>query len=41
MVSHQVNITAISRIFPQSGEGVVLDIKQETPKIEVLGRILP
>ncbi len=39
MVSHQVNITAISDIFPRSGEGVVLHIEQN--KIEVLGRIFP
>lgn len=39
MVSHQVNITAISDIFPQSGEGVVLLIDQNKNKIEVLGRL--
>lgn len=41
MVSHQVNITAISDIFPRSGEGVVLQIKPNKNKIEVLGRIFP
>ncbi len=41
MVSHQVNITAISDIFPQSGEGVVLYIEPKTSNIEVLGRVLP
>lgn len=41
MVSHQVNITAISDIFPRSGEGVVLHIQQNNNKIKVLGRIFP
>ncbi|MGI0481649.1 hypothetical protein ACN4EE_12755 [Geminocystis sp. CENA526] len=41
MVSHQVNITAISDIFPRSGEGVVLHIEQNKNKIEVLGIIFP
>ena len=41
MVSHQVNITAISDIFPRSGEGVVLHIDQNKNKIEVLGRLFP
>lgn len=41
MVTHQVNITAISDIFPQSGEGVVLSINEETATFEVLGRLLP
>ncbi|EAZ88241.1 histidine phosphatase family protein, partial [Crocosphaera chwakensis] len=38
MVSHQVNITAISDIFPKSGEGVVLSIEKEDGEIEVIGQ---
>lgn len=41
MVSHQVNITAMSNIFPRSGEGVVLHIQQNNNKIKVLGQIFP
>lgn len=41
MVSHQVNITAMSDIFPRSGEGVVLHIQQNNNKIKVLGQIFP
>jgi phosphohistidine phosphatase SixA len=41
MVSHQVNITAISDIFPRSGEGVVLRIDQDENDIKILGRLFP
>ena len=38
MVTHQVNITALSGIFPQSGSAVVVDLNDG--KLEVLGQIL-
>ncbi len=37
--THQVNITAITRIVPSSGEGVVL--RRVGPRLEVVGRIQP
>ncbi|MET0963104.1 MAG: histidine phosphatase family protein [Noviherbaspirillum sp.] len=37
MVSHQVNITALSRIYPQSGEIVVL--RPEGERLVVMGRL--
>jgi phosphohistidine phosphatase SixA len=40
MVSHQVNITALSGVFPASNEGVILALPlTETP--EVLARVAP
>ena len=39
VVTHQVNITALTGVFPQSGEGVVLH--QKAGKLRVQGRILP
>ncbi len=39
VVTHQVNITALTGVFPQSGEGVVLLRKDQT--LEVLGSVLP
>jgi phosphohistidine phosphatase SixA len=39
VVTHQVNITALTGVFPQSGEGVVLLRKDQT--LEVLGTVLP
>jgi phosphohistidine phosphatase SixA len=36
LVTHQVNITAVTQVFPRSGEIVVL-----TPDAEVLGRFSP
>lgn len=40
MVSHQVNITALTSIFPASGEGVVLrPAKGSDAGFEVLGRL--
>lgn len=39
VVTHQVNITQLTDIFPQSGEGVVLT--REGGKLRVVGRILP
>ena len=41
LVTHQVNITALTDIFPQSGEGVVVRVDREKPSIEVLGRLSP
>lgn len=38
MVTHQVNITALSDIFPQSGSAVVM--QQNNGQLEVLGQIL-
>ncbi len=39
VVTHQVNISALTSTSPASGEGVVVGIGQE--KLEVLGRIAP
>jgi phosphohistidine phosphatase SixA len=39
IVTHQVNITQLTEIFPQSGEGVVL--KREGGKLVIKGRIQP
>lgn len=39
VVTHQVNITALTGVFPQSGEGVVLH--QKAGRLQVQGRILP
>lgn len=39
LVTHQVNITALTGIFPQSGEIVVL--RAASNELEVLGRISP
>ena len=39
VVTHQVNITGLTRIFPSSGEGVVLRISDGS--LNVLGRIEP
>jgi phosphohistidine phosphatase SixA len=41
LVTHQVNITALTDIFPQSGEGVVVRVDRDKPTIEVLGRLSP
>jgi phosphohistidine phosphatase SixA len=41
LVTHQVNITALTDIFPQSGEGVVVRVDRDKPSIEVLGRLSP
>lgn len=38
MVTHQVNITALSNVFPQSGSAVVIQL--EDGQLEVLGQIL-
>ncbi|MEG3901416.1 histidine phosphatase family protein [Microcoleus sp. B4-C5] len=38
MVTHQVNITAITDIFPQSGEAVILKSDRQG-KIQIVGRI--
>ncbi|MBW4658028.1 MAG: histidine phosphatase family protein [Drouetiella hepatica Uher 2000/2452] len=38
MISHQVNITDLSDIFPQSGEAVLVEVKDNN-KIDILGRI--
>jgi phosphohistidine phosphatase SixA len=39
VVTHQVNITALTDIFPDSGEGVI--VRVVSGKLEVLGRIKP
>jgi phosphohistidine phosphatase SixA len=39
VVTHQVNITALTGIFPDSGEGIVL--KKQADKLMVVGRIIP
>lgn len=39
MVTHQVNITAITNIVPESGEAVVLKLN-DADQIEVIGRLI-
>lgn len=39
VITHQVNITALTDIFPRSGEGIVVRIADGD--VQVLGRILP
>lgn len=39
LVTHQVNITALVNVFPQSGEVIVIDVSDEG-EVEVLGSIL-
>jgi phosphohistidine phosphatase SixA len=39
VVTHQVNITALSDIVPASGEGIVL--QRDGPQLRVVGRIRP
>lgn len=39
LVTHQVNITAISGVFPKSGEVIVIDVPDDG-EVDVLGRIL-
>ncbi|GFE71905.1 hypothetical protein CFPU101_45150 [Chroococcus sp. FPU101] len=39
MISHQVNILALSEVSLFSGEGVVLRVRNEPPSIVVLGRL--
>jgi phosphohistidine phosphatase SixA len=39
VVTHQVNITALTGVFPAEGEGVVLRVRDG--RIEVIGRIKP
>lgn len=39
VVTHQVNITQLTEIFPQSGEGIVL--AREGKQLRVVGRIMP
>jgi phosphohistidine phosphatase SixA len=39
VITHQVNITQLTEIFPQSGEGIVL--MREGKQLHVVGRILP
>jgi hypothetical protein len=38
LVTHQVNITALTDIVPQSGESVVLRANEQD-QVEVIGRI--
>lgn len=40
LISHQVNITALTGIFPQSGEGLILELPITDP-VTVLARIPP
>ena len=39
VVTHQVNITALTGVFPASGEGVVL--RRRGAQLELMGRLLP
>jgi len=40
LVSHQVNITALTGVFPRSGEGLILRVPITDP-VQVLARIAP
>lgn len=40
LISHQVNITALTGIFPRSGEGVIIQLPITDP-VKVLARISP
>lgn len=40
MVTHQVNITALTGIFPPSGQGVVVVVEEDQP-LEVIGTLDP
>lgn len=40
MVTHQVNITALTGIFPPSGQGVVVVVEEDQP-LEVVGTLDP
>jgi phosphohistidine phosphatase SixA len=39
VITHQVNITALTDVFPRSGEGIVIRIEEDD--VEVVGRITP
>jgi phosphohistidine phosphatase SixA len=39
VVTHQVNITGLTNVFPQSGEGIVL--QRQGNQLKVVGRITP
>jgi phosphohistidine phosphatase SixA len=39
VVTHQVNITALTKIFPNSGEGIV--VRVVSGKLNVIGRVQP
>jgi phosphohistidine phosphatase SixA len=41
LVTHQVNITALTGIFPRSGEIILIRLADETADIEVLARLMP
>jgi phosphohistidine phosphatase SixA len=38
-VTHQVNVTALTGIFPREGEGIV--VRFSNAKLDVIGRIMP
>lgn len=40
-VTHQVNITALTGIFPRSGEMILVAVSDEKRPLEVIGRFLP
>ncbi|KZN12522.1 histidine phosphatase family protein [Marinomonas sp. TW1] len=40
-VTHQVNITALTGIFPRSGEMILVAVSDENQPLEVIGRFLP
>jgi hypothetical protein len=40
LVTHQVNITALTGIFPQSGEGLIVALPLVEPPV-ILARIAP
>lgn len=40
-VTHQVNITALTGIFPRSGEMILVAVSDKKRPLEVIGRFLP
>ncbi|BFM50210.1 histidine phosphatase family protein [Marinomonas sp. THO17] len=41
LVTHQVNITALTGIFPRSGEMVLVALSPDNNQLEVVGRLMP
>ena len=41
VISHQVNITALTGIYPGSGEGVIIKPSPSGAKLNIIGRVQP
>jgi phosphohistidine phosphatase SixA len=41
VISHQVNITALTGIFPGSGEGVIIKPAPSSASLDIVGRVQP